>query len=118
MRGTLELKDNRLCVRYEWPMSNEPTLVTIHWSVQRLVSTGYGQAPKEGDSLQSINSGIWAASDATNLRATGQVVIDPKVQAVHYEKTIIKCPKVRKGTETRYRDGAWEKLMKRGWVRA
>lgn len=33
--------------------------------------------------------------------------------------TPLSCPKVRKGIETRYRSGVWEKYLKQsGWVRA
>ena len=34
------------------------------------------------------------------------------------EHESIPCPKVRKGLETRYRDGHWQKLLKTGWVAA
>lgn len=32
------------------------------------------------------------------------------------EETPFECPKVRRGIETRYRDGRWQKLLKSGWV--
>ena len=34
------------------------------------------------------------------------------------ESEPLPCPKVRKGIETRYRNGRWEKRLKTGWVPA
>lgn len=42
----------------------------------------------------------------------------PDRPAESVSRTPIPCPKVRSGIETRYRHGAWEKLLKTGWVLA
>jgi len=38
------------------------------------------------------------------------------IKPVKIEFTDAPRPKVRKGVEVRWNDGAWEKLLKRGWV--
>lgn len=45
------------------------------------------------------------------------VRIDSKAKAVRAETIPIPCPKVRKGLETRYANGHWQKYLKsEGWV--
>jgi hypothetical protein len=46
------------------------------------------------------------------------VHIDPRAAAIRIEHEPVPCPPVRRGLETRYRDGAWWKFLKSaGWVR-
>jgi len=45
--------------------------------------------------------------------------IDPRANAVKVEETPIPCPKVRKGIETRFYRGTWQKYLKAaGWTAA
>lgn len=118
LKGTLEEKDGRLCIRYESRDDMEPTLRIMYWPVIRYTGNGYGYLPKAGDCVEDVREGTWIASDCVSKKVTGTVFMDSKAQAIHYTKEQIACPKVRNGVETRYRDGAWQKLLKRGWVRA
>jgi hypothetical protein len=41
-----------------------------------------------------------------------------RTQAVKQEIVIIPCPKTRKGINTRWNNGRWEKELKTGWCKA
>lgn len=68
----------------------------------------------------SRTTGHWGGSDPGIVivyRLRGKVRTGGgSVEAAHVETIPVPPPKVRAGIETRWKDGRWERLLKRGWV--
>jgi hypothetical protein len=122
LRGTMVRLDGKLVIRYETANWSEPTRVIMYYPLSEdrssgapwrlegraVVSTGYGEwrgAPEDPD--------FWQLRNATAVALNGD-----KTEAVKVEREPIPCPKVRAGIQTRWHEGRWEKLMKKGWVAA
>lgn len=104
-----------LLVETSWPHNATPTETMVRWQVTRIVRSPYGGGfPEDGDPLtdsRSLNG--WANYHGKNY----SVHFPSTAEAVETEERAVVCPKVRKGTETRWYCGAWEKLTRGGWVR-
>jgi len=119
MTGRIVRHEGKLCVLYESVNFSEPTMTRMWWVIERTTGNPYtADRPKEGDIAQSQNSGDWRTIDPVTNRSTGSVYIDGKKQAEHVDRVPVPLPKVRKGIETRWYMGRWEKLLKNGWVAA
>jgi hypothetical protein len=103
-------------VEHSYPRFNEPIQNTVTWKVTGARREApYGFAPELADGLT-----VTAQYGDSPFQAYGRggyliLSIDKDGSAIDAP---IPCPKVRKGTETRYRNGQWEKLLKTGWVAA
>lgn len=107
---------------------NEPKMVTNTYTVfgMRPGRGGYGPAgePKDGLEARYIRDSRHEFDGRTAVRWSvycGNGSYLDIVAAETAEQTVddLPCPKVRKGIETRYRYGKWEKYSKReGWVTA
>jgi hypothetical protein len=119
MKGTIEVENEGtshevIFVRYETTWSSEPVLQTMWWRVDRVVRDPYRPAwPKTGDVVVSRGSDDWSGP-GYSVRFPGNR------QAERDAREPIPCPKVRVGVETRWNryTSQWEKLLKKGWVRA
>lgn len=117
------LENGKILVRETTTMHDEPTNMVhfwptrfTHWDLDnhteplkvediKVERSGYC-----GYSLKFPGCGFW--SDDTRYIA---------MKAVRVETEPLPCPKVRKGIETRYHYGQWQKYLKsskRGWVTA
>ena len=91
-----------------------PTRFT-HWDLDNPCGEAYDVADIEvqkcssnGYSLKFPSCGFWSDTPLANDAKAVRVETEPRP-----------CPKVRKGIETRYRYGTWQKCLKtRGWVTA
>lgn len=111
MRGTIDIDGKDILIRYADCLRSEPTEVVMWWKPTDIRRNPYRPGfPQQGDEVDG--AGDWWTGPGYSLRLAGNTV------AVRSERHPVPCPKVRKGTETRWRDGAWEKLMAKGWVRA
>ncbi len=115
--------DGELCVAYSAPLQDRPVMLTNYWPVGvRVVSF-------------ERNYGSWQDGELTpDYLGAGEFLLRPrerwqpaltirlkdggKTQPVYTLELNYDCPRVRKGTETEYRNGRWYKLLKRGWVEA
>ncbi len=119
MQGTLAEIDGKLCVRYATTYENEPTRQIMYWACERAVRNPYNaNAPTAGDHARYNGNGSWDTS-REGSGSTGSVSTGAgDRQAFKVEREPVPCPKVRKGLETRWYQGAWQKLMAKGWVPA
>jgi len=116
--GRLAERDGALFVVYETHNFTEPVRVRLWWRVDRVVRDPYnGRSPEPGDVARSIGSNVWRCSREGEF-STGEVIFSGTTQAAYDERDPVPCPPVRRGVETRWRNGLWEKRLKKGWVPA
>jgi hypothetical protein len=114
--GKIISRDGRLLVLHVSNNWSEPTTTYQYWPVETTYGTSIAK-PSEGDAVTYIaGRGVWTAYDPSNNRATGTLRVSEGKGFV--EKVSNPCPKVRGNVETRYHNGVWEKLLKKGWVPA
>jgi hypothetical protein len=116
---SLQARNGLLYVVNRWPMSDEPEVITSWYPTgipardypdylgQRLECLGSGQYRPEGPRVNGFRPQFVFA-----LLKGGDTLPE------FTEREPLPCPKVRKGTETRYCQGRWEKLLRKGWVPA
>lgn len=107
--------DGWLCVAATDTDHSEPRIVTNYWPALRCSrdewSAEIGQVlgGRAGDSVFSVKVGGWLRS--LTLKNGGQTL------PIRTEIVPLPCPKVRRGIETRYRRGGWERYLKSsGWT--
>lgn len=111
LTGVLRQRDGKWYVDASHPANSEPTLITISWLVTGTRrGINYGPAPEMVDGLAVTHSDIggeyWQAYEHGNY-LTLLTEHDGTISEVP-----LPCPKVRKGIETRYRYGRWEKAVR------
>jgi len=103
------------CIRSPYNMHNEPKVSICHWPIgrtsQRVDLTYY-----EGCEVSKKGyTGIYALRIAPYQHVDLYLIDMGKTQSIETTIEDIPCPKVRKGIETRWENGRWEKLLKSGW---
>lgn len=123
MTAKLQILDGRVVVADEYICSEQPRKIVHHWPADLSASDVKQNWPNWiGRELQKGNPGVysirigdgpfsgWARIQLTQLGQT---------ESIKTDVLPIDPPKVRKGTETRWNRGRWEKYLKsRGWVPA
>ncbi len=119
MRDRLELKDGWLCVRTEIIGTHKPTRTVVWYPSVRMLkgifddlelgSAEVREAPFSGEYHAYVRDFPGKLIQLKDLGAT---------KPIAHETHTIPCPKVRKGIETRWSYGEWQKLLKKGWVSA
>ena len=117
------LEHGRILIRETTLMQNEPTMMIHYWPTrfgrQVLVNPFATEHDKTEDIqverdghygylLRFPGCGFWSESPLQGDQKAMRVDTEP-----------YPCPKVRKGIETRYHYGRWEKYLKsskRGWI--
>lgn len=117
MEGKLVSRDDALWVLYETTEDAEPKLHHLWWKVESIAGTGY-ERPEDGDDVKYRGDGYWTVTRPDNHRHCGTVHTGSGSTKAHRRVvTSVSCPQTR-GKETRWNQGRWEKLLKRGWVPA
>lgn len=117
LEGHLIEREGVLYVGYETTLDYEPVRLRYYW---RVVSTTgnpwHGSRPAAGDRCRYNGHEVWSTSREEG-GSTGSV--RQKEGAADYiEREPVPAPKVRRGVELRWREGRWQKLLKKGWVAA
>ena len=104
------------CVRSPYNMYNEPKMSICHWPIGR-TSQRINLAYYEGNKVIARHkySGFYALKIAPYQHIDLYLVDGGKTQSIETVTEDIPCPKVRKGIETRWENGRWEKLLKSSW---
>lgn len=115
MVATVRHHAGQLVLEYQYPSTTAPVLIGVRWPIVDAKRTG-PFAPELADGLVVS----YRQSDRWQAYAQGDYLI---VHSAHEGTPMtdqpIVCPKVRKGIETRYYCGRWEKYSKRdGWIGA
>lgn len=112
------------CVDVEW---RDPKRVTWWWPIVPDISRTHAEVYALGHKLSPYtgnSDGRYCYSYDSSLppgahRTVFQLINGGRTQAIKIEEETIPPPKVRKGVELRWKDGHWQKYLKRsGWVRA
>ena len=122
--GVIDYRDGWMCLRTDSTDFNEPKRVRQWWRIER-EQPGERAVIDLAGSYASMYAGrvafkmgtgpgaAWASDRPVPRDENG------KVTALATEVTDYPCPPVRKGIETRYRNGGWQKYLKsKGWVAA
>lgn len=123
------VRGGRYYIRYEVARWSEPILDVMYWPVSRWTNGGarVEDLPLPAHSCGEGSYTVRRERDLDKpqlgfdafftvyLENGGQTKADPALG----EHLAIEAPKVRKGIEVRYKDGAWQKYSKReGWIHA
>lgn len=113
---------NTLCVVYEDSAFSEAKIYRHYWPIA-------GQCVQDwkaemGEKLLHYNDGVYTFRNIAKWPAYGlhrsvtfRLANGGQTKPIHTDILDYPCSKVRKGIETRYRNGQWEKLLKsKGWV--
>ncbi len=116
------LEKGQILIRETSAKFDEPELIVWYWPTRfgrRDLEKWDGSDPYKPDDIK-----IHHHSTTYSLKLPGMGVwtdsgIQGNTQAVRVDIEPIPRPKVRKGIETRFRNGRWEKYLKtKGWVAA
>ena len=117
-RETIDWRDGWLCVRHEDTDFTQPFKTTVWWPATKCSESFYVdliglETHVDSNGLFGVRSPSESRWIEFYLRNGG------RTQPIHTDHSPLPCPKVRKGTPTRYRNGRWEKHLKSaGWVPA
>ena len=107
------------CIQCPYPAFDKPELIIHHWPIgqcdKRIEISEYegAEVSKGGCSYEYVLRLAAYEYVRIYLKDQGQT------QSIDTIIEPIPCPKVRKGIETRWQNGQWEKYMKsKGWVSA
>jgi hypothetical protein len=117
MKQYLAQKDGYLCVVWQDSNYSEPTIYRNYYACYPMTSHEFEIEFPEGTYRIYENSipGSYSIFFDTGIRRT-LYLADSSAKPIAFETEPYPCPKVRKGIETRYRDGRWEKYLKSsGW---
>jgi len=121
MAYTIQYQDANAYVCYSAPMQNAPIICENYWKITNADVKGtelhYGQ-PMDGIHLDQIGGGEYWPVGFSRRNPGNVILIDPTAPPVFTKNRPYICPKVRKGIETRYYYGQWQKLLKSGWTAA
>lgn len=112
MRGVIEIERGKTLIRYtdrSWSQAEE---IIMWWEPVRITRSPYRPAfPQAGDEVE-CRGDEWHGPGYS-------LCVPGKTQAIKVERRPVPPPKVKKGTEIRWHEGAWQKLSARkGWVPA
>lgn len=115
LAGRLALRDGALFIVYETTLDSEPTLKRLWWRVEHTKGEPYsGRTPLAGDTCTSSGNNWHCSREGCGLTGSVYAAGNREAEIVEFEP--VPRPKVRKGIETRWHYGKWEKLTKKGWV--
>ena len=103
------------CIKNYYNLYNEPKISICHWPIGK-ISQRVDLSFYEGHEVTSRgHSGIYTLRIAPYQYVDLYLIDMSKTQSIETTIEDIPCPKVRKGIETRFENGRWEKLLKSGW---
>jgi hypothetical protein len=110
-----------ICIHEENSMQDEPMKIVSYWPIgirAYIFYRDYGEHMKNVPVRYSGSMGIYEIYPPGNERPLKvQLTRGAYTKPIHIEKVPYPCPKVRKGTKTRYLHGEWWKyLQTRGWL--
>lgn len=114
----LDWRDGWLCARSEYRCLAEPVLIVSWYQItqcsERHARDGFcGELGSELDYYCGGEYRMRGARSSKHYR----LLEGGKTMSLAQERRSIPCPKMRKGTETRYYCGSWQKFLAReGWV--
>lgn len=108
MEGVLrELKPGAWAIEYSSTRWSEPVRDTECWAINRAVRI---RPFENGEPVTYHSNGVWMARGGLELH------VDPKAKPVKSISEPVPMPKLRKGSEARWKNGIWEtRTPKTGW---
>lgn len=108
-----------LCVAWSDTDTNAPTKITYYWPCYKTSADSVAQII--GLDAYDEEQGVFAFKTGAGYAGTWRRVRlqdGGSTKAIDITREPIPCPTVRKGIETRWWRGRWEKYLKTGWTPA
>jgi len=118
MQGTLVERNGQLYVSTTNCSWSTPERVTLFWPVAEIQGNPYNGMRAEAGDVATYQRTCWTITAPAGFPSKGSVRCkgNGDTPAEFVEREPISAPKTRKGVETRYYEGRWQKLLKAGWV--
>jgi hypothetical protein len=112
--------NGRLFIRWDDISSDEPVLVRLFYPIGLRTSDRFevSEFPADGFEAHKDGPGTYSVRILPHVYSRWALINGGQTVPEYNERLPIPCPKVRKGIETRWRNGEWVKLLKTGWMRA
>lgn len=116
----LAKREGWLCVVSEDTMEAEPELYRNFYPCFRIGEREYKEDYSgKYDLYQGTFAGEYIVFFENGMKRKLQLCDGGRTRTIHHEREPVPLPKVRKGIETRWSHGEWQKYLKqRGWVAA
>jgi hypothetical protein len=98
--------------------SREPVAQVMVWEMLEAACSGYSWC-EQGQAIgreASIADGVVSCYLGQGNYVRCYLPERGSTKATMVRSESVPCPKVRKGIETRWRDGRWQKLLRAGWT--
>ena len=110
--------NNTWCIQDGFPAYDKPEMIIHHWPIgicdRRIELSSY----ENHEVVKGNCSYVYTLRIAPYEHVRIYLKEQGKTKSIDTVIKPIPCPKVRKGIETRYKYGKWEKELKSGWVTA
>lgn len=117
--GVLAMRNGKLFVACVIRLENEPRQRRLWWPVVAAVGNSYNGLRPQVDDIARSRDDAWQTSRPGDQASSGSVLTPRNVQASFVDEESVSCPKVRKGIEVRWHQGAWQKYSRiHGWIAA
>jgi hypothetical protein len=114
-----------LCVRDSFYCYDQPQKITQYWPLhsgeryRNDVLATFPELETSAVAVQAAGSGSYRFTRSSGERCELMLPEGGSTKAIRVETSDVPAPKVRKGTEIRWRNGCWEKYLKSaGWTLA
>lgn len=117
LQGTLiQFANGTLAVEYQCAMTNEPKMIRHVWPLGHYRTSGMSYCRIEDaiGKTASVRDGYVSVYLGNGNYLNGTLTEGGSTKSLETSVTDIPAPKCR--TETRWRNGRWEKLLRKGWV--
>lgn len=104
-----------LAVEYECTLGSQPKAVRQTWPLGSFQLRGFAMSLSDAIGRDAvIDQGRVSVYCGNGNSLIGNLVNGGSTESIRTVTLDIPCPKCR--TETRWHDGRWEKLLRKGWV--
>lgn len=119
----LDQHEGVLCVRADITMSDRPVITSLYWPIGNQYARDWQEFI--GHRLDGSGGNYYLSLDETvrpfswHRQVVFLLTEGVRTEAIHVKSNTVPPPKTRRGIETRWRNGRWEKyLVSKGWVPA
>lgn len=119
-KQTIRYRDRTWFIVSEYSISSEPKIRRLWWKIthgERVCALNPDE--HDGNNLHRHDTGSYTVLSRNGYTGYDRISVRcmPNAEADIVEEEDFECPKTRKGIDTRYQYGRWEKYSKRdGWI--
>jgi hypothetical protein len=119
MKAITDYKDGWLTIREAAPMSDTPEMQITWWPIKQESREFLDNMEVIGKDARYTGDGCYSVRIGADQNLPVRMPEGGQTRSLAIAYEPIPAPKVRKGTEIRFRNGQWQKYSKtQGWVAA